>query len=409
MMDRGTRTWLLMILILSLGLNLWSINFGLPESWHPDELNSRAVRMLRQFSLNPHSFLYGSLHYYLVSAVMVPAYLAAKLLSLPEPAQKTAAWLAARALSAVLGAGCVALLFFLTRALFDRLAALLSALFLILTVGFVNIAHFASVDVPMLFWMLASYCMAAYVLNGGARRCYVLAGLFAGLAAATKYVGGVAILGLLVAHVLAPRPHRHGDLLLGFLTSALAFVVANPPLVFASCEFFEGFVLDNAFNTVVGIDIQSIPWHNILSAIYVPLGLPVSMLAILALLYGVGLLVQREHRVKVLFILTMLVPYLLPVSNVHYAVTRHILPVLPPLLILMSKMLADMVGARSVAMRYLGLATAAVAALASGLYTVSAALEFTFDARYAAAAWVQSKCAPRGQHRGHALRAVATA
>ena len=121
--------------------------------------------MARNLTLNPHSFLYGSFHYYLVLMVIVPTYFATKLLSLPEEAQKTAVYLAARGLTAVLGAGCVALTYLLARRLFDRTTALLAALLLALSVGLVNIAHFATVDVPMLFWMMASYLMSARVMS----------------------------------------------------------------------------------------------------------------------------------------------------------------------------------------------------------------------------------------------------
>lgn len=185
----------------------------------------------------PWGSRYGSLHFYQILAVIVPTYLVTDLLSLPEATQKTAVYMAARALTAAFGAGCVALTFLLAQHLFGRLTAVLSALFLALTVGFVNVAHFATTDIPMLFCMLAALLMSAYVLTSGERKWHVLAGVFAGFAAGTKYPGGIVLLNLIAAHLLSKRGDRdHVALLLGILASAISFVAVNPSLLFASCE-----------------------------------------------------------------------------------------------------------------------------------------------------------------------------
>ena len=137
--------------------------------------------MARNRTLNPHSFLYGSFHYYLVLAAMVPPYLAAALFSTDELVQKTVAYVAARGLSATMGTGCVLLTFLLGRTLFGTTSGLIAALFLALCMGLVNVAHFATVDVPALFWMMLSFLMSSYVLSSGDRRWYILAGILRGL------------------------------------------------------------------------------------------------------------------------------------------------------------------------------------------------------------------------------------
>ena len=205
--------------------------------------------MARNFTLNPHEFRYGSLHFYQILAVVVPTYLVTDLLSLPEATQRTAVYVAARTLTAIFGAGCVGLTFLLAHHLFGRMAAVLSALCLTLSVGFVNIAHFATTDIPMLFWMMAALLMSAYVLTSADRKWYILAGVFAGLAAGTKYPGGIVLLNLIVAHLLSNRSDRdHASLLLGIASSALSFLIVNPSILFASCEFFEGFIRDAALH-----------------------------------------------------------------------------------------------------------------------------------------------------------------
>lgn len=388
--------WLWAILALSLLLNLWSIWFGLPDAWHPDESVGRAARMARDFSLNPHSFLYGSLHYYLVLLVIVPTYLVAKLLSMPEDVQRTLVYLAARVLAAVLGTGCVALTYLLARRLFDRTVALLAALLLALSAGFVTIAHFATVDVPMLFWMLASYLMSARVMSRGGLREHLLAGAFAGLAAGTKYVGGIAILTLVAAHFLTSGKRTFKHLLAGVAVSAVAFALANPPIFFASCEFFEAFVMDNAYNTTVGSGAHSIPGLIAAHAISASLAWPLAILAVASVCYlGIGAIFGR-NRPETLFLASTLLPFFVSVTNVHYASTRHVLPLIPILLIIVAKTLRDLRGS-SVERRWRrrsGDALMAAAVLTSAVLALDTELQFTFDGRNSAAVWVIENAAP---------------
>lgn len=71
-MLRKTSTYLSIILLLSFLLNVWGINWGLPERWHPDEMTGAALRMGYYKSLNPHHFAYGSLHYYQIMLFIAP-------------------------------------------------------------------------------------------------------------------------------------------------------------------------------------------------------------------------------------------------------------------------------------------------------------------------------------------------
>lgn len=351
--------------------------------------------MARRFSLNPHTFIYGSMHFYVLLVVMVPIYLISELFSASHAIQATLVYLGARSLSALFGAGCVVLTYLLAQRLFERTVALLSALSLSLAVGFVSSAHFATVDVPMLFWMMASYLMSAKVLEGDGARSYALAGAFAGFAAGTKYVGGLALLGLIAAYLLGRGERNFKSLLFGILSAFVAFLIVNPSILLDSCEFFEGFILDNAFNVTFGSDRKEEIAPVVLQRIFEASGFALGIAISLAVCYAVlQLMVGRKVR-EIVFVAVLIVPFFLMISNVHYASVRHVLPMVPPLLILVGKMLADLVtpGARQ-ARRWVGYGLIAATVLYSALDTLAAELKFTYDARELAATWIEERLPP---------------
>jgi Dolichyl-phosphate-mannose-protein mannosyltransferase len=385
-MDRRSQVWLLSIACVSLLLNLWGIDFGVPERWHPDEITARAVVMAREATLNPHEFRYGSLHFYQILAVIVPTYLVSKLLGLDYDSQVTLVIVAARALSALLGAGCVVLTFLLANRLFNATAAILSASFLAFAMGFATNAHFATVDVPMVFWMTASFLMATEVLLTGRRRAYVLAGLFAGLAASTKYPGAMALVCLLAAHLLAPRPRDHLALLLGFVASGISFVLANPPLLFASCEFFEGVIRDNAYSSTQGNGeaISLLIAANLVRG----LGIPLFILVCPSLIYATLLVFRKDTKPKILLIAAMIVPSLLLLHHLNANYVRFVIPIFPPLAVLTGKATADLIAARSTFLRLVGAAVTFTVIALSALHTIAADLEMIHDSRELTVEWI---------------------
>jgi Dolichyl-phosphate-mannose-protein mannosyltransferase len=386
--------WL--ILALSLLLNLWGIWFGLPDSWHPDELVHRSVTMARNATLVPHSYLYGSAHYYLQLLVMVPAYLVTELFSSDVETQKIVAYLAARSLSAVMGAGCVAFTYMLARKIFDERTALLSALLLTLSTGLVSLAHFATVDVPMLFWMMASYAFSARVMAGGGLRDFLLAGAFAGMAAATKYVGGSVLVALPLAWLLGQRERQLRPLLAGVGAAAAAFLVMNPPLLLASCEFFEGFIIDNAFNTTTTLGLKDHPLLLVLRAVLNAAGTVVGVILLVALVYALATISSAKGAARVLFVTAVPLCYFAVIANINYASVRHVMPLMPPLLILVARMLVELMrAARESRIRQWGAyGLCASTILLSGGYTLSAEMQFVFDSRYEVADWLVDRVPP---------------
>jgi hypothetical protein len=105
----------------------------------------------------------------------------------------------ARAVTAVLGTLAVWLLYLLGGRLFGRGVGLLAAA--IEAVAFLPVfySHLALNDVPTLAPLTLSLLGSAGILRHGRRRDYALAGVGLGLACATKYTAGIAVLPLLAA------------------------------------------------------------------------------------------------------------------------------------------------------------------------------------------------------------------
>jgi len=102
----------------------------------------------------------------------------------------------------------VAAMWALAGRLYGAVAGTICALFLAVTPGFVYHAGFMSADVAMLAWMLLAMLCAVLAMQKRRMRWYIFAGIFVGLAAATRYQGAFAALAILAAHALAVEEYR---------------------------------------------------------------------------------------------------------------------------------------------------------------------------------------------------------
>ena len=193
---------LLIIVLLALALRLWGLDWGLPNaqhyfSYHPDEItvSASAVSIASTGDLNPHFFNYGSLYIYLLA---LP-------LALAGGAALAVATLAGRLLTVCFGAATVALLFaFARRTLGGRWAWAPSLLLAVLPLHVVH-SHFATVDVPVAFFVLLALYLTVLAAERESLRLLAVAGAVSGLAAATKYNGGAVLLIPLAAAFITPR------------------------------------------------------------------------------------------------------------------------------------------------------------------------------------------------------------
>ncbi len=236
-------TGLLVVVFL---LRLWGIKQGLPYSYNVDEATHfvpRAVAFFSQ-SLNPHYFLNPPAYSYLLHIVFELWFGSADAVTRAFASNPSSVYLVARVLAAVLGTAAVLLTYLAAERFFNRNVALLAAAIFGLAFLPVFYSHLALNDVPTLAPVALSLYGVAGVMRLGRWRDYVIAGLGIGLAAATKYTGGITMLCLLVACVCDGSASAYGMAarrLAGALVIALAsFLLANPYALLDPSSFTYG-------------------------------------------------------------------------------------------------------------------------------------------------------------------------
>src|SRR5690242_8526598 len=126
------RSWMAALpLAVAAGLAVWSLDFGLPYLFRPDEevMVGRAVHLVLDRSLDPLFAYYPPLAFYLFAAAIGAA---AHPLGPATQVDPSAAYLAARAVSALAFVASVGFVYAARAAIDGRAAGLLSALCLAL-------------------------------------------------------------------------------------------------------------------------------------------------------------------------------------------------------------------------------------------------------------------------------------
>ena len=363
---------LLLVLALALALRVWGLGWGLPSathyfSYHPDEtvVLDVASRGMNVFAgrLLPHYYNYGSLQFYLVCFANTLAALAGAVDIVPK---NMAVWypewakmyFVGRCLSVGMGVGTVWALYALGRRLWGRRAGLLAALVLAVMPLHAQHSHFLTVDVPGTLWAVLSLVWAARLMMGDPRRlrAALWAGIFAGLAAATKYNLALVLLPVLAACVVRIRqegaaskegaassaPTLAPPLLMvaGAGGAILAFFAACPGAILENVAFlrdirYEAVHVQNADDPTykdTGSGFVYYITHNLDAG----LGFPLLCLA----LVSVGYALYRRERGDGL-LAAFAVPYyvLIGLAAVKYA--RYVIPLLPILALWTGRLLAD--------------------------------------------------------------------
>ncbi len=383
-MQKGVST-ITLLASLSLFLNIWGIEWGLPVNWHPDELVKRAGEMIKIASFDHNYYAYGAWSVY---EVLLGAIMPVKILNYlgnfwHSRELHVMTNIGARLMSAFMGSGVIIIIYLITRKLFDRRAGLVTALLTAVTMGLVNLSHFATVDVPSLFWFCLACLAAVYIFSNEGGKWYLLAGIFTGLAAAVRYVGGLALLVVLAAHFLK-KDKRRGGLEIFLAVVVVTFALVNP--VIFLCEYPVGFLAEMFFNSYRNHGDQA-AFGPLLGEMANAMGWPMFLLGVGGAAYGILLIFKRDSRPKILLVWSMLVPYYLIVGRMHVSNLRYALPIIPFVLIMAGKMISDFERKLPKPDKLLWRLALFMVFGYSLVYSVAADLAFANDSRYLLTDW----------------------
>jgi 4-amino-4-deoxy-L-arabinose transferase-like glycosyltransferase len=226
-----------LILLGALALRLWGIKQGLPYVYNIDEAGHfvpKAVEMSAR-GLNPHYFVNPPALTYVLHLVLVAWFGAGRGVTHEYGLHPDRVFLLARVTVALLGTAAVWLLYLFGARLFDRRVGLLAAALEAVAFLPVFYGHLALNDAATLLPLTLSLLGSAGIMRGGRRRDYALAGIGLGLACASKYTAGIAIVPLTAAtaaHYLATPPSSTRRVLGGLAIAGAcalgAFLLANP-------------------------------------------------------------------------------------------------------------------------------------------------------------------------------------
>jgi hypothetical protein len=228
-------------------LRLWGIRSGLPWSYNADENSHflpQAVGMFRG-DLDPHYFINPPGYTYATHIGLRLRFGGADDVWAAFARDPGSVFVVGRVVSALIGVTSVWLVYLAGVRLLDRRTGLLAAG--LLSVAFLPVfyGHLALNDAPTVAPVALGLWASAGVLRYGRDRDYLVAGLAVGLAAATKYTGGIVLLPVLIGAVIqAAQPDGRvpavRGTMLAFVAFALGFVAANPYAVLNFDDFWFG-------------------------------------------------------------------------------------------------------------------------------------------------------------------------
>ncbi|WCB93710.1 hypothetical protein DSM104299_02426 [Baekduia alba] len=242
--------WVALLLAFSFVLRVWGAKQGLPYAYNADENAHFVPKAIGLFGhgWNPHYFVNPPAYTYLLHIVFAVWFGGREGVSDAFARDPTEVFLVARVVAAACGTLAVWLLYLGGTKLFaDRRVGFLGAG--LLGVGFLPVfySHLALNDVPT----LAPICLALYGTAGIVRQGrlvdFLVAGVGLGLACATKYTGGIALLPILAAAagwLVGRRRLRWstviGGMILCGLCAAAFFFVTNPYALLDYSGFSDG-------------------------------------------------------------------------------------------------------------------------------------------------------------------------
>jgi hypothetical protein len=259
-------------------------------------------------------------------------------------------FIALRLYSAILGTLSVWITFLLARKVYDLPTALLSAVFLAISMLHVRNSHFTTVDIAMTFFVvLFIYGCVQLITEGASRWRYMLLGVVFGVVVGSKYSGAIAGISLLMAHLWVWRQSHSPkkfkawlqivdmNLLLTGLISFGTFLLTTPGAVVRFNDFLASlrFQMIRVNTGHYGMFVHPINGFTFqVDLLGQALGWPLAIVCLVGLIY----VTITASVVQLPLLLFVWVSYVY-LARWEVIFARYLMPVIPGLVILGARFL----------------------------------------------------------------------
>lgn len=314
-------------------LRFWGLGSGIPFGLVADEseLMERAVRMMKTGDFDPHFFDSPGLYIHLQLVVACMRFLAGATVGEWQSLSQASTadfYLWGRAVTALLGTATVLLLYQAGMRWGTRYAALAAGLLAVMPMH-VRESHYVLTDVPVTFFATLTLVLSLRAHESPRVQAFALAGAAAGLAAATKYPGALAILLPLTAVWMTPgaKPSRIAGAIAACGAALIAFLIAAPYTVLDLPGFLNGYAGLAAHYSEAG---QTEPgWLTYLTHLRIGLHWPALLMAAAGLILGTVRATRGPGRVRWMLIVLFPVVYFWFISRHTLVVGRYLMPLIP--------------------------------------------------------------------------------
>ena len=321
------------ILVVAAALRFFGLEAGIPYAVGVDEpqILNRAVIMMKTGDFNPHFYDYPTLYIYLQLIVAITRFiLGAMAGEWHSLAQVSTAdfFLWGRAVTAAIGTATVLLVYLIGLRWGTRPALLGAGLMAVMPLH-VRESHFVLTDVPLTFFVTLAFLAALRAHERPHPRAFALAGAAAGLAAATKYPGALAVVLPLAAVWMSPglQPSRLVCAVITAAAALLSFLIAAPYTVLDLPGFLNGYArLASAYT---GGPPPEPGWVIYLKHLRNSVQWPAFLLMLGGVVFAVLRALRGPGRVRWALAVIFPLLYFWTIAQQSLIFGRYLLPVLP--------------------------------------------------------------------------------